>query len=236
MNREDLPYSNIGKIREFTVEKDHISIGVDYDDMGSQNGSFPIYERLKILFPVGEKVTVLFDEPDPWRGRHIKGLINSHNEDYIIDPKWYDEYQAKVNKEYEEYQKKYHEELMTIPIYRYESKYQFPDDIDISGHRDKDGEGFRNCAHLSISRGMEFMEGKDLKDFDMKLYKNIHGISQDNKNVEKLKDHIESCVTKELGSRWGHSGFSMIYTTNQVLEAKERGWDNYIQWVRSWKK
>ena len=68
----------------------------------------------------------------------------------------------------------------------------------------------------------------------MKTSKQIVGISEDNKNIDKLKSHIETCVTKELGSEWGHSGFSMIYTSGQVLEAKKLGWDKYIEWIRSW--
>lgn len=231
---QELKYSDTGKIRELTVEEDHISIGVDYDDGCSQNGSFPKYERLKILFPIGEKVRVLFDEPDPWRGRHIKGLVNSHNEDYIIDPVWYEQHQSKIMREYEEYQKKEKERMMAIPRYRYESKYQFPDDIDIYGNTKENGEGFRNSAHLSVSRGMEFMEGKDLKDFSMKEYQNIKGVTEDNKNVEELKHHIDECVMKELGDNWGHSGMSMILATGHVLKAKELGWDKYIEWIRSW--
>lgn len=232
---QELKYSNTGKIREVRVEEDHISIGVDYDDLGTQYGSFPIYDRLKVLFPVGEKVTVLFDSPDPWRGRLIKGLVNSHNEDYIIDPKWAKEFNDKQQKKWEESRKKEHERMMAIPRYRYENKYQFPDDIDIYGSKE-DGEGFRNSAHLSVSRGMEFMEGKDLKDFSMREYQNIKGVTEDNENVRKLKDHINSCVMKELGDEWGHSGMSMILATGHVLKAKELGWDNYIQWVRGWKK
>ena len=80
------------------------------------------------------------------------------------------------------------------------------------------------------------MEGKDLKNFSMREYQNIKGVTEDNENVRKLKDHINSCVMKELGDKWGHSGFSMIYAVGQVLEAKERGWENYIQWVSGWKK
>ncbi len=233
---KELKYSNTGKIREFKVEEDYISIGVDYDDLGSQNGSFPFSDKnkLKTLFPVGEKVRVLFDEPDPWRGRMIKGLINNDNVKYIIDPVWYEGYQAKVQKEYEESQKKYKEKMMAIPRHRYESKYQFPDDIDICGNIEENGEGFRNSAHLSVSRGMEFMEGKDPKDFVMKTSKQIAGISEDNKNVDELKDHIDKCVMKELGDNWGHSGMSMILATGHVLKAKELGWDKYIEWIRSW--
>ena len=236
MKREELPYTETGKIREFTVEKDHISIGINYDNGFSQNGSFPIKGRLEKLFPIGEKVTVLFDSPDPWRGRQIKGLINSHNEDYIIDPEWLEELNDKRDKEYEEYQKKYHEEMMAIPRYRYESKYQFPDDIDIYGNTEKNGEGFRNSAHLSVSRGMEFMEGKDPEDFVMKTSEQIAGISEDNENVQALKKHIDKCVMKELGDNWGHSGMSMILATGHVLKAKELGWDGYIQWIRGWDK
>lgn len=233
---KELKYSNTGKIRELTVEEDYISIGVDYDDLGSQNGSFPFSDKnkLKTLFPVGEKVRVLFDSPDPWRGRQIKGLINSHNEDYIIDPVWHEGLNDKRQKEYEEYQKKYKEKMMAIPRYRYESKYQFPDDIDIYGNIEEHGEGFRNSLHLSVSRGMEFMEDKDPKDFSMKEYQNIKGVTEDNKNVEELKHHIDECVMKELGDNWGHSGMSMILATGHVLKAKELGWDKYIEWIRSW--
>ena len=230
---QELKYSSTGKVIEFKEEEDHISIGLDYDDFGSQYGSFPKEPLLKELFPVGEKVTALFDSPDPWRGRHIKGLRNNRGFTFIIPPIWEKEYNEKQQKEWEIARKKEHERLMAIPMYRYESKYQFPDDMNIAG-----GEGnvFRNSIHVSISRGMEFMEGKDVKDFSMREYSNIKGISEDNENVEKLKDHIEKYVTKELGNEWGHSGFSMIYAVGQVLKAKEVGWDNYIQWIRGWKK
>ena len=215
---QELKYSDTGKIREIKEEKDHISIGVDYDDMGTQYGSFPLYDRLKLLFPVGEKVKVLFDEPDPWRGRHIKGLVNSKGFEYIIPYNWAKEYNEKLQKEWEEYRKKEHERMMAIPEYKYKSKYQFPEDMDISGNQKKEGNGFRNSMHLSISRGMEFMEGKDLKNFSMREYQNIKGVTEDNENVRKLKDHINSCVMKELGDKWGHSGFSMIYAVAQVFD------------------
>lgn len=231
---KQLPYSESGKISGFKIEKDHISISVDYDSGGSQNGSFPIDDKLKQLFKVGNKVKALFDSPDPWRGRHIKGLANNHGQEFIIHPKWYKEYQLKIRKEFEEQQKKYHEKMMAIPIYRYESKYQFPDDIDIHGNTKEDGQGFRNSVHLSVSRGMEFMEGKNLDDFSQREYENIKGISEDNKNVEQLKDHINKCVMKELGSNWGHSGMSMILAVQHVFKAKELGWDKYIEWIRSW--
>lgn len=235
--REDLKYKNTATIKEFTTNKDYISIRVKYDDMGFQCGSFPVYERLSKLFPIGEKVTVLFDSPDPWGGRTIKGFINSHNEDYIIDPVWEKQLSDKRQKEYKEYQKEEKKRMLAIPRYRYESKYQFPDDINIyGGDLKEDGEGFRNSTHLSVSRGMEFMEGKDLKDFSMKTSKQIAGISEDNKQVKKLKDHINKCVMKELGDEWGHSGMSMILATGHVLEAKKLGWDGYLQWIRGWKK
>lgn len=231
-----LPYSESGKIREFKVEEDHISIGLNYDNGVSQYGSFPIDDKLKQLFKKGSKVKALFDSPDPWRGRLIKGLVNnSSGQEYITDPVWFKGYQLKQKKKFEEQQKKYHEELMAVPVHKYESKYQFPDDIDIYGNTEENGQGFRNSAHLSVSRGMEFMEGKDLKDFSMREYKQIAGVTEDNKNVEKLKNHIEKCVTKELGNRWGHSGMSMILAVQHVFKAKEVGWDKYIEWIRSWK-
>lgn len=229
---KQLPYSESGKISGFKIEKDHISISVDYDSGGSQNGSFPIDDKLKQLFKVGNKVKALFDSPDPWRGRHIKGLANNHGQEFIIHPKWYKEYQLKIRKEFEEQQKKYHEKMMAIPVYRYQSKYQFPDDIDIYGDKEN-GEGFRNSSHLSVSRGMEFMEGKDLKDFSQREYEDIGGISKDNENMKQLKNHIDKCVMKELGDNWGHSGASMIMVVNHTLKAKEWGWDKYIELVRT---
>ena len=236
MERQELKYSSTGKIREIKIEEDHISIGVDYDDVGSQYGSFPKQNMVQNLFTVGEKVKVLFDSPNPWSGRMIKGLVNSYDEKYIIDPIWESKFRLKQEIEYEKARKKEHERLMAIPRHRYESKYQFPDDINIYSSTNEHGEGFRSSSHLSVSRGMEFMEGKDLKDFSMKEYENIKGVTEDNKNVRKLKDHIEKCVTKELGKEWGHSGMSMILVTQHVLKAKEVGWDNYINWIRSWKE
>ncbi len=233
-------YSNTGKIREFIVEKDHISIGVDYDDTGSQNGNFPLEEKefLERMFPEGEKVQILFDSPNPWKGRLIKGFINRNKGfKYIIDTQWAEDFRLKQERKYQEYEKKEKERMLAIPRYRYESKYQFPDDIDIwGGNLAEKGEGFRNFTHLSVSRGMEFMEGKDLKDYSMKEYQNIKGITEDNENVRELKNHIEECVEKELGSNWGHSGMSMILATGHVFKAKELGWDGYLQWIRSWKK
>lgn len=226
MNHED------AEISEFHIKEDCVDICVRYSNGFSYQGvSFDLEQKdlLKELFPIKEKVKVIYE------GQLIDGLVNSKGLSFIKDPKWKKWYDEKLKKEAEIAAKKYHKEMMAIPEYKYESKYLFPDDMDISGERKKEGNGFRNSIHLSISRGMEYMDNKDLKDFSMREYANIKGVTEDNKAVDKLKNHIEKCVTKELGSRWGHSGFSMIYVTNQVLEAKRLGWDKYIDWVRSWK-
>lgn len=225
-----MEYKN-AKINEFKIEEDCVSITVDYEDWGSQGVSFDLEKKdlLKELFPLKEKVKVFFE------GHYIDGLINSKGTGFFKDPEWKKAYELKQKKKAEIAAKKYKEEMMAIPIYRYESKYQFPDDINIASSDPNDGNGFRNSAHLSVSRGMEFLEDKNLDDFSMKEYKNIGGITEDNKSVEQLKDHIEKCVTTELGSRWGHSGASISYAAGHAMEAKKLGWDNYIQWIRSWK-
>lgn len=122
------------------------------------------------------------------------------------------------------------------PRYHYESKYQFPDDIDLGGTGDFDPEGFRNSTHLSISRGMEYMEIENLAEYEQLRYKHIGGITRDNSNMRRLKNHINKCVMKELGDNWGHSGASMSYVAAEVLKAKELGWDKYIEEIRNWKK
>lgn len=118
------------------------------------------------------------------------------------------------------------------PRYRYESQYQFPDDVNMHGRKDMDPEGFRNCTHLSISRGMEFLEDKNADEFEQKQIPGIVGMTDDNKKMQLLKNHINGCVMAELGENWGHSGFSMSLCVNHVLKAKEMGWDNYIRYVR----
>lgn len=118
------------------------------------------------------------------------------------------------------------------PRYRYESKYQFPDDVDLFGSKEMDPEGFRNSTHLSVSRGMEYLEDKHLDGFVQKEIPGIFGVTDDNKMMEELKDHINSCVMKELGRQWGHSGFSMSLAAGHVLKAKSLGWDKYIEYVR----
>lgn len=118
------------------------------------------------------------------------------------------------------------------PRYRYESQYQFPDDVNVHGSKDMDPEGFRNSTHLSISRGMEFLEDKDEKEFEQREIAGIVGVTDDNRKMELLKNHINACVMDELGENWGHSGFSMSMAVQHVLKAKKIGWEKYIQYVR----
>ncbi len=217
-----------GKINTLKILEDHVSIQVDYDDGWSQGVSFDLERKdiLKERFPARTKVTIMI------KNGMIYGLIGKKGQ-FIMDSEWKKAFDLKLEKQAEEYAKENMKRMLAIPRYKYESKYQFPDDINIyGGNLAEDGEGFRNSAHLSVSRGMEFMEGKDLKDFSMKEYRNIGGITENNKNVDKLQNHIDKCVMKELGSEWGHSGMSMILATSHVLKAKELGWEGYINQIR----
>jgi hypothetical protein len=222
----------MGKIKSVTEHEDHMSVEVKYDDGWFQGASFDLERKdiLKERFPKDTKVNVIIKD------QIIYGLVGPKGQ-FVMDYEWKKKYDLGQKRKAEEYAKEYKKKMLAIPRYRYESKYQFPDDVNIyGGNLKEDGEGYRNSAHLSVSRGMEYLEDKNPDDFIQKTYKNIGGISEDNKNMDKLKDHINTCVKKELGNEWGHSGMSMILAAGNALEARKRGWDNYIAWVRSWKE